>query len=132
MLRGRACAQHLDAEEEPVPMPLKPEQMTASTLPSGGGLDRNIATTVGGFSTALALAKTSDLIASVPERHTASLRAGMHSFRLPVSVPEFAISMLWHPRLDADAAHRWLRGCIREVCAERFIQSSSRRKAAVG
>ena len=45
-------------------------------------------TIVGGFSAALALARASDLIASVPERHTGNLRAGMHSFPLPVSMPE--------------------------------------------
>jgi DNA-binding transcriptional LysR family regulator len=81
------------------------------------GLEREIATTVGGFSTALALARASDLIASVPERHTGKLRAGMHSFALPVTIREVTISMLWHPRLDADPAHRWLRGIVRDVCA---------------
>jgi DNA-binding transcriptional LysR family regulator len=70
---------------------------------------------VGGFSTALALARASDLIASVPERHTGNLRAGMHSFALPVATPEFTVSMLWHPRLDADLAHRWLRECVRDA-----------------
>ena len=80
------------------------------------GLERQIVTIVGSFSTALALARTSDLIASVPERHTGNLRAGMHSFRLPVASPEFAVSLLWHPRLDADPAHRWLRGCVRDAC----------------
>jgi len=25
--------------------------------------------------------------------------------------------MLWHPRMDADPAHRWLRDCVRQVCA---------------
>ncbi|MCE9651044.1 MAG: LysR family transcriptional regulator [Parvibaculum sp.] len=81
------------------------------------GLKREIAASVGGFSTALALARDTDFIASVPERHTGKLRAGMHSFPLPVSTPEIMVSMLWHPRLDADPAHRWLRGCVREVCA---------------
>ena len=80
------------------------------------GLARDIVTIVTGFSTALALARASDLIASVPERHTGILRAGMHSFPLPVSTPEITVSLLWHPRLDGDAAHRWLRGCVREVC----------------
>ena len=80
------------------------------------GLEREIATTVSGFSMALALARASDLIASVPERHTGKLRAGMHSFPLPVIIPEVTISMLWHPRLDADPAHRWLRGLVRDVC----------------
>ncbi|MCG5243101.1 LysR family transcriptional regulator [Azospirillum doebereinerae] len=81
------------------------------------GLEREIVTIVAGFSTALALARSTDLIASVPERHTAALRAGMHSFALPVPLPEITVSLLWHPRLDADPAHRWLRACVREVCA---------------
>jgi DNA-binding transcriptional LysR family regulator len=41
----------------------------------------------------------------------------MHSFPLPVVTPEITVAMLWHPRLDADPAHRWLRGRIRDVCA---------------
>ena len=80
-------------------------------------LERRVATIVAGFSTALALARATDLIAAVPERHTENLRAGMHSFALPFALPEFTVAMLWHPRLDADPVHRWLRGCVREVCA---------------
>ncbi len=91
------------------------------------GLERRIVTIVDGFSTALALARTSDLIASVPERHTGSLRSGMHGFALPFVLPKIAISLLWHPRLDADPAHRWLRGCVREACAT----SSTERKPPV-
>ncbi|MEP7153381.1 MAG: LysR family transcriptional regulator [Nitrospira sp.] len=80
------------------------------------GLEREIVTIVGGFSTALTLARVSDLIASVPERHTGILRACMHSFPLPVSTPEVTVALLWHPRLDADLAHRWLRGHVRDIC----------------
>jgi DNA-binding transcriptional LysR family regulator len=85
------------------------------------GLKREIVTIVGGFSAALALARATDLIASVPERHTGNLRAAMHSFSLPVSLPEVTVSLLWHPRLDADPAHRWLRNCVRDVCAEQLV-----------
>ncbi|NWB29243.1 LysR family transcriptional regulator [Pseudomonas gingeri] len=81
------------------------------------GLEREVLAIVAGFSTALALARSSDLIASVPQRHTAKLRLDMHSFVLPLDAPDFSVSMLWHPRMDADLAHRWLRGCLREVCA---------------
>lgn len=83
------------------------------------GLEREIVVIVGGFSAALALARASDLIATVPERHTASLRAGMDSFLLPVATPEITVSLLWHPRLHADPAHRWLRECVRDICAVR-------------
>lgn len=81
------------------------------------GLEREIVTIVGGFSTALALARASDLIATVPERQTEKLRAGMHSFPLPIPAPVVTISLLWHPRLDADLAHRWLRGLVLDTCA---------------
>jgi DNA-binding transcriptional LysR family regulator len=77
-----------------------------------------VVTIVGGFATALALARSSELIASVPARHTATLRDGMFSFALPFAAPEITVSMLWHPRLDADPAHRWLRGCLRDVTAQ--------------
>jgi DNA-binding transcriptional LysR family regulator len=92
------------------------------------GLKREIVTVVAGYSEALALARDSDLIASVPESYTGTLRAGMQSFPLPVSLPEITISLLWHPRLDADPAHRWLRGCVRDVCAERPAGMRTRRQ----
>jgi DNA-binding transcriptional LysR family regulator len=88
------------------------------------GLKREIVVMVGGFSTALALARASDLIASVPERHTGNLRAGLHDFPLPVPTREITVSLLWHPRLDADPAHRWLRGQVRDVCAAMRVPGS--------
>jgi len=81
------------------------------------GLAREIATTVAGFSAALALARAGDLVATVPAWHTRHLRDGLHSFELPVPVAPIPVSLLWHPRQDGDAAHRWLRGCVRSVCA---------------
>lgn len=81
-------------------------------------LERTVVAIVGGFSAAVALARASDLVATVPERHTQGLRAGMHTFRLPVATSPLTISLLWHPRMDADPAHRWLRDCVRSVCAE--------------
>ncbi|MFN0298932.1 MAG: LysR family transcriptional regulator [Burkholderiales bacterium] len=87
---------------------------------AGFGLEREIATIVGGFSAALALARASDLVASVPERHTGVLRTGMHSFPLPLPIAPIKVSLLWHPRFDADPAHRWLRGCVRDACAEQL------------
>lgn len=80
------------------------------------GIIRRAAITVDGFSAALALARTSDLIATVPERHTEGLRAGMVSLEPPFEAEGFTVSLLWHPRMDGDAAHRWLRDCLRRAC----------------
>lgn len=81
------------------------------------GLERRVTIIVHGFSAALALARQTDLVATVPERHTAGLRDGMHAFVLPLALAPFTISMLWHPRMDGDLAHRWLRSQLRAVCS---------------
>ena len=80
------------------------------------GHERRVVTIVSGFPTALALARETGLVATVPERHTEGLRTGMKSVALPVEISTFTVSMLWHPRMDGDLAHRWLRGCLRGVC----------------
>lgn len=81
------------------------------------GLERDVAVTVGGFAAALALVRgASDLVATVPERHTGVLREGLCTFALPFPVEEITVSLLWHPRMEADPGHRWVRGCVREVC----------------
>ena len=80
------------------------------------GLSRSIVASVDGFSAALALARGSDLIATVPDRHTAGLRSDMHAFAVPLALREFTVSLLWHPRLDGDPAHRWLREVVRVAC----------------
>jgi DNA-binding transcriptional LysR family regulator len=82
------------------------------------GVARHAAVRVGGFSAAIGLVRDTDLVATVAERHTAALCAGLHAFELPFAVAALPIAMLWHPRLDGDTAHRWLRGCVHAVCAE--------------
>jgi DNA-binding transcriptional LysR family regulator len=80
------------------------------------GIARDIATPVDGLSAALALARATDLVITLPERYTAGFAKGLIRFPLPFKAPEIAISMLWHPKQDSDPAHRWLRGVVREVC----------------
>lgn len=79
-------------------------------------LKRHVAVTVGGFGPAIVLAGESNMVATVPEKHTKGLWRNLHRFPLPFSVPEFTISLFWHPRLEADAAHRWLRTLVVAEC----------------
>jgi DNA-binding transcriptional LysR family regulator len=118
LARGRitparyAAGRHVGVSRRGAERGLIDEALTPS------GIERRVVTIVDGFAAALALARGSDLIATVPERHTGVLRAGMHSFPLPVPSPEITVSLLWHPRLHADPAHRWLRGLVVQACAE--------------
>lgn len=86
---------------------------------NAAGLERRVAILVHGFASALALARETELVATVPERHTAGLRKGMKAFTLPLELPTFTLSMLWHPRMDSDLPHRWLRGLLKSVCAHK-------------
>lgn len=84
------------------------------------GLQRNVVAMTGGFAAALALAKGTDLVACVPERHTAALRDQLSSFALPFPAPGFTVSLFWHPRYQADPGHRWLRQLVQEVCGSHW------------
>lgn len=82
------------------------------------GLKRNLTTMVAGFATALSLTRSSDLAATVPETSTQALRAGLESFTLPFTAPEVTVSLFWHPRMDADPGHRWLRAVVHNICKQ--------------
>lgn len=116
LARGRitaaryAAGRHIGVAREPGQDPVD------AALAAQGLKRRVVVSLVAGFATALALVRNSDLIATVPERHTGELRAGLRSFAVPLALLGFTVSLLWHPRLDADPGHRWLRGVVREVC----------------
>ena len=87
------------------------------------GLRREIVAVVPGHPDAMRVARQSDLVALVPRSCLGSaltsadpLTQGLASFELPVRTPEIVISAMWHPRLDADPAHRWLRDTVMAVC----------------
>ncbi|TLU73715.1 LysR family transcriptional regulator [Lichenicoccus roseus] len=83
------------------------------------GLARRVVVVVPGFPAALAIAAASDLVALVTASYIALARAvrlPVLAFPLPVPTAPITVSQMWHPRLDADPAHRWLRGLVREVC----------------
>jgi len=84
------------------------------------GLKRAVLAVVPGFSAALAIARASDLVALVTASfHDAANEAGLgrsRAFALPVKTEPITVSQIWHPRLDADPAHRWLRGMLLTVC----------------
>lgn len=83
------------------------------------GLHREIVAIVPSFLDGLNIARHSDLIALVPHsclRDGKIMAQGLQGFDLPVPTPGLAISAMWHPRLDADPAHRWLRQNLMTTC----------------
>lgn len=83
------------------------------------GLRRETIVVVPSFSDALRIARLSDLIALVPYSSFSvddPAMEGLSPFHLPVRTPEIAISAMWHPRMDADFGHRWLRDTVMATC----------------
>lgn len=87
------------------------------------GLHRDVRVVVPGFTDALAMARDTGLVAIVPQSCLGSASPGRRSrasaldmFELPLKLPPLMVSAIWHPRLDADPAHRWLRGVVLAVC----------------
>lgn len=94
------------------------------------GLERRIAAAVPSFPAAMAVAIASDLIALVPAsflinraiQNENEATPAFCTFELPVKTREITISQMWHPRLDADPVHSWLRQHVLDVCREKMQQ----------
>ena len=82
------------------------------------GMKRKIASVVPGFPTALSVALASDLIAMVPALYLLNqpMNERVHVFELPLKTRSITVSQMWHPRMERDPGHRWLREKVLEVC----------------
>ena len=84
------------------------------------GLRRHVALVVSSPYTALFALQDSDLLLPLP-RHLASgaLAAGLRIrlFDLPMPLETALLTQAWHPRLEGDPAHQWLRQTIHALCS---------------
>jgi DNA-binding transcriptional LysR family regulator len=90
------------------------------------GLERTTVAIVPSFPAALEVARASDLVALLPASFTNTQHAAsatVYSFELPVPTDSFAISQMWHPRLENDPVHRWLRQLVLRVCRQALAES---------
>ncbi len=78
------------------------------------GLRRRVVATVPDFLAALQAVVRSDLVTAAPSLlvREAGRHLAVRAFGLPVKTPEIGVSMVWHPRLENDPGHRWLRGKV--------------------
>ncbi|MDD1014651.1 LysR family transcriptional regulator [Pseudomonas rubra] len=80
------------------------------------GLQRKVPLVVPGFQAAMQLASSSDMIAVIPQRFVEwSLPLlPLHIFPLPLETPSGEFCQAWHPRVNNDPVHRWLRQMVQE------------------
>lgn len=96
------------------------------------GLTRRVARAVPYFVTALQLVAQTDYVLTISERIAKRYQAslGLRLLEVPLKLRPYALSLLWHPRLDADPGHRFLRNVLvrasKEAAGERHEEPRTR------
>jgi DNA-binding transcriptional LysR family regulator len=96
--------------------PAKLEELRKTQRRRGRGAVNRV---VPSFLAAASLVRQSDAYTVIPARLAAVILDTFGLVRLSVAgAPvKVAIAQAWSPRLDNDAGHTWLRGCVRRACA---------------
>jgi DNA-binding transcriptional LysR family regulator len=85
-------------------------------------LEQHVALIVPNFHSAVFALADSDLVAPlIPRSMLHSIeRLGMRlrHFEFPLPLKPVTVVQAWHPRLDHDPAHRWLRQTIKQTCQQ--------------
>ena len=84
------------------------------------GEKRRFAFTVPYFAAAICAVRGTDLVATVGRRmadHEAK-QPGLKVLRAPKEIGPYRYMMFWHPRMNTDAAHAWLRTAMKDVGAQ--------------
>lgn len=80
-------------------------------------LQRRVVVTTGDFSSIPFYLLHSDTIATLPEYAAASFARvlALTCSPVPIDLPDFSLSMVWHARLQHDPGHTWIRTVVRQV-----------------
>jgi DNA-binding transcriptional LysR family regulator len=76
---------------------------------AGLGLRRKVRYSVPSFLLVPEILQTDDLVALVPARLLRKNNRRLVVLEPPIEIPGFDVIAVWHPRVDKDVAHRWLR-----------------------
>jgi DNA-binding transcriptional LysR family regulator len=78
------------------------------------GIQRKVRLTLDGFLSVPWLVKGTDYLATVPTRLSEEIvaAASLKQFSLPQRAKPFRLQSMWHPRLNNDPGHRWLREAV--------------------
>jgi DNA-binding transcriptional LysR family regulator len=109
------------AEAEHVALFYKPSGPgVVDTLLAQKGYTRRIAVQSPHFASLPFIVAGTDLIAAVPERMARQFarQLKLQVLPVPLDLPAFRLTLLWHQRHHSDPAHRWLRATMIETAAK--------------
>ncbi|WP_051021399.1 LysR family transcriptional regulator [Nocardia araoensis] len=91
------------------------------------GLDRRVAVVVPSHTSAILLARSTDLVALTAANWLSALATdlGLRTFPIPLELPLVEIGIAWHPRNDNDPAHRWFRSQLSAIVLQSRLVTGS-------
>ncbi|MEV8318727.1 LysR family transcriptional regulator [Streptomyces sp. NPDC059900] len=90
------------------------------------GLTRRVVGSMGSYPSSFFLLLRTDLVGlAVTWARPLTDTLGLVTFEIPLELPVLPLGIAWHPRHDADPAHAWLRGCVRDLLGESGAPDSS-------
>lgn len=100
-----------------------PHRSPIDAVLEGMGRARRIAVVTPHFAANIAALRGTDLILTLPQRLLPALdMRGLVSFTVPLTLPDYAYRLIWHPRSDGDPGLIWLRGSVRRAVDEAATQ----------
>lgn len=92
------------------------------------GLTRRIAVRTHTFLAAPRVVASTDHVLTGPRRVLTMMSRvdGLRVFSPPVALRGFAVLMAWHPRMQADPVHAWLRGVVKRAAGSARTSASAR------
>lgn len=104
---------------------------TVDTALAERGLSREVMRFVPYFVVALDMVSRTDCVLTVSERLATAYAArfGLQVLKPPLALPVYTICQVWHPRVDADPSHRWLRRLVVQAAAELAGKPAAKGKA---
>ena len=83
------------------------------------GQRRRVVAAVPSFHMLFELLETDDFLAFVPERLLRGRRSRIRVLETGLNIPALHVTATWHPRVSADARHKWLRETLVRVARDR-------------
>ncbi len=81
------------------------------------GRTRHVSVSVQSYALAPLILGSTDCICTLPRRFLERFTASLDLFSPPLVLPRFTMQLFWHPTMNADPAHRWLRTMVRQACS---------------
>jgi DNA-binding transcriptional LysR family regulator len=127
LLRGRMTLDRFVAHPHVLVAPLGSPVGLVDALLSRRERTRRIARTLPTFMDAALLVSETDYVVTLPRTVVEPLarRLGLRILTVPLALPRFTISMVWHRRHDADSEHQFLRNAVTRA-ARRIVGTAAR------